>query len=134
VAGIQSVYRRAAELDRFDIILIDEVHMVPPTVKECIARFWPRPAWSPERATHRLTATPYRMSTGMICGPENLLNEVCYEVGRARAHRRRYLCPLKSKGRAAEGRHSGLHLRGGEFVAAETEALMDDETWCDQLP
>jgi hypothetical protein len=31
VAGIQSVYRRAAELDRFDLILIDEAHMIPPS-------------------------------------------------------------------------------------------------------
>ena len=30
VAGIQSVYRRAAELDRFDLVLIDESHMIPP--------------------------------------------------------------------------------------------------------
>ena len=29
VAGIQSVYRKAAELDRFDLILIDEAHMIP---------------------------------------------------------------------------------------------------------
>jgi DNA repair protein RadD len=28
VAGIQSVYRRAAELDRFDLVLIDEAHMI----------------------------------------------------------------------------------------------------------
>ena len=30
VAGIQSVYRRAKELGRFDLVLIDEAHMVPP--------------------------------------------------------------------------------------------------------
>ena len=30
VAGIQSIFRRAAELDRFDLILIDEAHMLPP--------------------------------------------------------------------------------------------------------
>ena len=29
VAGIQSVYRRAAELDRFDLVLIDEAHLIP---------------------------------------------------------------------------------------------------------
>ena len=31
VAGIQSVYRRACELGKFDLILIDEAHMIPPS-------------------------------------------------------------------------------------------------------
>jgi hypothetical protein len=30
VAGIQSVYKRACELDAFDLIVIDEAHMIPP--------------------------------------------------------------------------------------------------------
>src|SRR5262245_1893515 len=30
VAGIQSVYRRACELDPFDLIMVDEAHLIPP--------------------------------------------------------------------------------------------------------
>ena len=30
VAGIQSVYQSGCELDRFDLVLIDEAHMIPP--------------------------------------------------------------------------------------------------------
>ena len=30
VAGIQSVYKRACELDRFDLIIVDEAHLLPP--------------------------------------------------------------------------------------------------------
>lgn len=29
VAGIQSVYRRACELDAFDLIVVDEAHLIP---------------------------------------------------------------------------------------------------------
>jgi DNA repair protein RadD len=29
VAGIQSVYRRACELDAFDLIIVDEAHLIP---------------------------------------------------------------------------------------------------------
>jgi len=72
-----------------------------------------------------LTATPYRMSTGMICGPENLLNEVCYEVGVRELIAQGYLCPLRSKAGRQKADTSGLHLRGGEFIAGEVEALMD---------
>ena len=30
VAGIQSVYRRACELGRFDLIFVDKAHLLPP--------------------------------------------------------------------------------------------------------
>jgi DNA repair protein RadD len=74
-----------------------------------------------------LTATPYRMTTGMICGPENLLNEVCYEVGVRELIVRGYLCPLKTKAGKRKVDTGGLHIRGGEFIAGEVEALMDDD-------
>jgi DNA repair protein RadD len=73
-----------------------------------------------------LTATPYRLTSGMICGPDNVLNHICYEVGVRELIDGGYLSPLKSKQGAALNT-SGLHTRGGEFVAGEVEALMDDD-------
>ena len=74
-----------------------------------------------------LTATPYRMTTGMICGPDNLLNDICYEIGVRELIGQGFLCPLKSKAGKQKPDTSGLHLRGGEFVADEVEKLMDDD-------
>jgi DNA repair protein RadD len=74
-----------------------------------------------------LTATPYRMSTGLICGPENLLNHVCYEVGVRELIVQGYLCPLKTKAGKRKVDTSNLHIRGGEFISGEVEALMDDD-------
>jgi len=74
-----------------------------------------------------LTATPYRMTTGMICGPDNLINEVCYEVGVRELIVQGYLCPLKSKAGKRKVDTSSLHVRGGEFIAGEVEDLMNDE-------
>jgi len=74
-----------------------------------------------------LTATPYRMTTGMICGPDNLLNHVCYEVGVRELIVQNYICPLKTKAGRRKADTSSLHLRGGEFIAGEVEALMDDD-------
>jgi len=82
VAGIQSVYKRAAELDAFDLILLDEAHMLPPDGEGMYRTFLADARIvNPNVRLIGLTATPYRMTTGMICGPENLLNHVCYEVG-----------------------------------------------------
>ncbi len=128
VAGIQSVYRRAADLDRFDLILIDEAHMLPPDGEGMYRTFLAEAkVVNPNIRLIGLTATPYRMTTGMICGPDNLLNHVCYEVGVRELIVQGYLCPLKSKAGKRKVDTSGLHLRGGEYIAGEVEALMDDD-------
>ncbi len=44
-----------------------------------------------------LTATPYRMTTGMICAPDHFLNAICYEVGVRELIRDGYLCGLVTK-------------------------------------
>ena len=75
-----------------------------------------------------LTPTPYRMTTGMICAPDHLLNTICYEVGVRELIVQGYLCPLKSKAGRRKVNTSGLHIRGGEFIAGEVEALMDDDS------
>ena len=130
VAGIQSVYRRAAELDRFDLILIDEAHMIPPSGDGMYQQFL-RDAKlvNPHVRLIGLTATPYRMTTGTICAPapDGLLNHVCYEVGVRELIVQGYLCPLKSKAGRRKADTSGLHLRGGEFIAGEVEQLMDTD-------
>jgi DNA repair protein RadD len=128
VAGIQSVYRRAAELDRFDLILVDEAHMLPPDGEGMYRTFLAdAQVVNPNVRLVGLTATPYRMSSGMICAPDHLLNHVCYEVGVRELIVQGYLCPLKSKAGRRKADTSGLHLRGGEFIAGEVEALMDDD-------
>ncbi len=129
VAGIQSVYHRAAELDRFDMILIDEAHMIPPDGEGMYRTFLSEAkVVNPHVRLIGLTATPYRMAAGTICGPDNLLNHICYEVGVRELIVHGYLCPLKSKAGKRKVDTSGLHLRGGEFFAGEVEQLMDDDS------
>jgi len=127
VAGIQSVYRRACELDRFDIILIDEAHLLPPDGEGMYRTFLAdAKVINPNVRLIGLTATPYRMSTGMICGPENLLNHVCYEIGVKELIIQGYLCPLRSRAGKIKANLDNLHVRAGEFIASEIEAAMDN--------
>ena len=126
VAGIQSVYRRAKELGRFDLVLIDEAHMVPPDGEGMYRTFLAdAKTINPNVRLIGLTVTPFRMTTGTICAPENLLNKVCYEVSVRELIVQGYLCPLVAKGTREDLDTSGLHVRAGEFVADEVEALMD---------
>ncbi|MBN2129329.1 MAG: DEAD/DEAH box helicase family protein, partial [Sedimentisphaerales bacterium] len=128
VAGIQSVFRRAAQLDRFDLILLDECHMLPPDGEGRYRTFLADAQLvNPRVRLIGLTATPFRMTTGMICGPEHLLQHICYEIGVRELIAQGYLCPLKTKAGWRKVDTSSLHLRGGEFIAGEVEAMMDDD-------
>lgn len=72
-----------------------------------------------------LTATPFRLKSGMICTPDHFLNQVCYEVGVRELIVQGYLSPLVTKAGITRVDTSDVHIRGGEFVAAEVEDLMD---------
>lgn len=126
VAGIQSVYQRAAELDRFDLVLVDECHLLPPDGEGMYQSFLADARLvNPHVRLVGLTATPYRMKDGLICQPENLLNHICYEIGVQELIEAGYLSKLKSKAATEEVDTSGLHVRGGEFISSEMETLMD---------
>lgn len=126
VGQIQSVHRRAAEFGRVDLILIDEAHTIPPSGDGMYRRFLHEAqAITPHCRLVGFTATPYRTSTGMIVGRDHLLNDICYEVGIAKLIEDGYLSRVRAKSGRDEVDTSGLHVRGGEFIAGEVESLMD---------
>ncbi len=126
VAGIQSVYQKASDLGRFDVVLIDEAHLIPPDGEGMYQTFLADArSLNPRLRVVGLTATPFRLKDGAICAPDNILNTVCYEVGVKELIRDGFLSPLVSKAGKAKADTSHLHVRGGEFVADEVEHLMD---------
>ena len=126
VAGIQSVYKRACEFDPFDLIIVDEAHMIPPSGEGMYQTFLKEAeVINPHVRLIGLTATPYRMTTGMICTPEHLLNEICFEVGVRELIAQGYLCPLRSNASRHKVDTSGLHIRGGEFIGPFMEVIPD---------
>ncbi|MBI2933559.1 MAG: DEAD/DEAH box helicase family protein [Planctomycetes bacterium] len=128
VAGIQSIYKRACELDAFDLVIIDEAHMIPPDGDGMYRTFLEDARKvNPHLRVIGLTATPFRMKSGIICAPENVLNHVCYEIGVRELIVQGYLCPLITKASREKVDTSGLHVRAGEFGACEAEDLMDTE-------
>ncbi|GIV04144.1 MAG: hypothetical protein KatS3mg082_2756 [Nitrospiraceae bacterium] len=128
VAGIQSVYKRACELDAFDLVVIDEAHMIPPEGDGMYRQFLADARTiNPNVRIIGFTATPFRMRTGPICTPDGFLNHVCYEVGVRLLIVQGYLCPLITKAGINKADFSRLHVRAGEFVADEVEHLMDDD-------
>lgn len=126
VAGIQSVYKKACELDRFDLIIVDECHLLPPDGEGMYQSFLKEAKRvNPQVRLIGLTATPYRMKSGPLVGEGNLLDEICYEIGIKELIEQGYLCPLKSKAGRNKVNCSALPIRAGEFVASEVDALMN---------
>lgn len=129
VAGIQSVYRRACELDAFDLILVDEAHLIPLEGDGMYRQFLADARKvNPHLRVIGFTATPYRLKSGSICTHDGFLNHICYEVGVRELIRDGYLCPLVTKAGRSKADTDELHVRGGEFLADEVENLMDQES------
>ena len=128
VAGIQSVYNKACDLGAFNLVIVDEAHLIAPDGDGMYRTFLKdMKIINPHVRVIGLTATPFRLKGGLICQPENILNEVCYEAGLKEMIAQGYLSPLISKAGRAEANLEGLHIRGGEFIGDEIAAAMDND-------
>lgn len=128
VAGIQSMYNKACELDAFDLVIVDEAHLISSEGDGMYRTFLSdMKVINPHVRVIGLTATPFRLKGGLICKPENLLNEICYEAGLKEMIQQGYLSPLISRAGRAEANLANLHIRGGEFISDEIAAAMDND-------
>ena len=132
VAGIQSVYNKACDLGPFDLVIVDEAHLIAPD-GDGIYRTFLKEAKivNPHVRVIGLTATPFRLKGGLICQPDNILNEVCYEAGLKEMIAQGYLSPLISRAGRTEANLDNLHIRGGEFIREEMSEAMDNDAIVD---
>ena len=126
IAGIQSVAEKACELGRFDLVIVDEAHLIPPSGEGRYQTFLhDARIVNPNIRIIGLTATPYRMAGGMICAKDNVLNHICYDKSIKELIREGFLCSIHTKVPAKKIDCSKLHVRNGEFVASEVSELFD---------
>jgi DNA repair protein RadD len=137
---VQSVAKRAPQLGRFDLLLIDEAHRVPLTGDGQYLQFIDGcRRFNPDLRVVGLTATPYRLQGAAVpvCGPDNVLTDIAYEARIGDLIADGYLSKLVSKAGRARADLSGVHTRGGEYVEAELARAVDRtelvEAACDEL-
>jgi DNA repair protein RadD len=122
VAGIQSVYQRAAELGPFSLVMVDECHMTPPDGEGMYRTFFAGMLeQNPGVRFVGLTATPYRLGSGLLTQAGGLWTDVAFEVGIADLIKLGHLCPLVSKAGTASIDTSRLAVRAGEYQAEAAE-------------
>jgi len=129
--GIQSVYKRAFQIQRADLVLVDEAHLIGRTDTGMYQKFLADlRIINPAVKVIGFTATPYRMDTGLLHeGKDRLFTDIAYQEPVLRMIEQGYLCPVISKATETMIDVSGVHLRGGDFVPGELErAAMAGDT------
>lgn len=120
VASIQSVYNKPAFHGRFDLIIVDEAHLIPhkstgmyrKMLEACIAV-------NADTKLIGLTATPYRLDSGMLHEGEGaLFDGISYEANVADLIQAGYLCPLTAR-HGDDVDMTGIKVTGGEFNAGQ---------------
>lgn len=122
--GVQSVWNKTDLIGRFDLLLIDEAHLISRNASTMYGKFLEAlKARQPDLRVVGLTATPYRLDSGRLDkGPDRLFDKIVYEANVADLIADGYLSPLISKATHAEISTVGVHRRGGEFIPGELEA------------
>ena len=132
-AGIQSVYKKAWILGWFDLILVDEVHLVNNKNSGMYRTFLEEmQKINSKIIIAGLSATPYRMKAGLLTeGDEALFDEICHETTikelidpnhYRNKDKKQYLCNLISKNAVNKVDLTNVHIRAGEYKADEMES------------
>lgn len=129
-AGIASVAKRAAMFGHVDLVLIDEAHLVSQAEATMYQLFIAElRKVNPYLKAVGFTATPWRLGQGHIAGEGTLFTDVCFDLTSMHAFnwllQEGYLCPLVPKHTTAQLDTDGVHMRGGEFIAAELQTAID---------
>src|SRR5512134_326370 len=126
-AGIQSVHKRASAIQRCDLALIDETHLIGRTSSTMYRRFLDDLSIiNPHLKVIGFTATPYRLDSGMLHEGEGaLFTDIAYEAGIAEMIAQGYLCEVVPKRTLTRLDTTGVGSRGGEFIAGQLEAAVD---------
>ena len=127
--GIQSVWNKTDQIGAFDLLLVDECHLIPRSADTSYGKFIARlKDLTPDMRVAGLTATPYRLDSGRLDrGKDRLFEDVVFEANVADLIEQGYLSPLVSKATVQQLDTTGVAKRGGEFVAGELEIAVDKD-------
>lgn len=130
-AGIQSIHKKAFDLQRVDLILIDEAHLVPRDGETMYRRLIDNlKIINPDVKVIGMTATPFRLDQGYLHrGNDRLFTHVAYDAKIEDLIDAGYLCEPVSVSADAQIDTAGVHTRNGDFVIEElNNQIMDDMT------
>lgn len=133
-AGIQSVYKKAFDFDKINLLIIDECHLIPKTGEGMYLNFInDAKLANPKLKIIGLTATPYRMKGGLLYeGEGKMFDGVSYEVDMKLLIKRGFLCPAITKKPNAQIDTSKVATRMGEFAKKGLQEAIDKSGFKEQ--
>lgn len=129
-AGIQSIHKHAARVQQCDLVIVDEAHLLGRTATGMYRAFLGEldRINSGYLKVIGFTATPYRLDSGLLHeGKDRLFTDIAYEVPLLRMVQEGYLSPVVPKQTTTQLDVSAVGTRGGEFIAGQLEAAVDQE-------
>jgi len=122
-AGIQSVFNKTDAVGPFDLLIVDEAHLIPRSSATMYGQFIDQlREQTPDMRIVGLTATPYRLDSGRLDdGAGALFDDLVYEANVVDLIEQGFLSPLISKATAAQIDISGVRVRAGDYVSSELE-------------
>lgn len=131
LASIQTIYAKAPNLDPFDVVIVDEAHLIPTKGLGRYRRFLDEAKLqNPRLRVVGFTATPYRLQGGYIVdatSKDHIFDFVAYDAPVRKMIDDGYLCRLTSKATDFEMDTTGLRVRGGDYIESELQDRLDQD-------
>jgi DNA repair protein RadD len=125
--GIQSMFRHAQRIGHVDVLMIDEAQLVPPDEAAMYQKFIKAlREINPKMLILGLTATPYRIDSGMLTeGDDALFDDIIYEISISELIDKGYLCPLVTKATTTVIDMKGVGRSKGDFKPGQLQLAAD---------
>lgn len=122
-AGIQSIHSKADKLGWFDLVLVDECHLLPKSGDGMYRKYLDvLLSLNPHAKVIGFTATPYRTDSGLLHeGDGCLFAGIAYNTDMVRLIKAGYLSPLVPKRVDGVIETKGIRKQAGDFAQAELE-------------
>ncbi|WP_264049939.1 DEAD/DEAH box helicase [Methylobacterium flocculans] len=127
--GIQSIWNRTQALEPFDLVVVDEAHLIPRDAETRYGRFLAALRQArPALRVVGLTATPYRLDSGRLDeGAGRLFERIVHEANVGDLIHQGYLAPLISKATRTALDVSQVPKRGGDYIPSALEAAVNQD-------
>ncbi len=126
-AGIMSIYNSIEELEKVDLLIIDEAHRVNFEENTTYAKLIDiLRKVNPDLIVLGLSATPYRLKQGLLYeGKDRIFETLYYEISVDRLLIDGWLAPVISKGGVKKIDLTNVHTKMGEYDARELSIAAD---------
>jgi DNA repair protein RadD len=133
--SIQSVHRRAYDLQRVDLVIVDEAHLIPNSADTMYRNFLETVGRiNPHMRVVGLTATPFRLGSGYLHEGKNaLFSDISYEISVRTLIDRGFLVRPVTMAGGPEIDTSHVGTRNGDFIPAELARAAGDSRLTEQI-